>query len=55
MLYDVFLYMPIYDVGICLIYDLAYVFDIYNFDVVSICTPVYGCKYCNELCYKAPL
>jgi len=51
--------MPVYDVGICLIYvlvyDLAYVFGIYNFYDVAICTPVYGCKYCNELCYKAPL
>jgi len=25
------------------------------FDYVFTCTPVYGCKYRNELCYKAPL
>lgn len=25
------------------------------FDDVVICTPVYGCKYRNEMCYKAPL
>ena len=40
---------------ICLIYGLAYVFGTYNFDDVAICTPMYGCKYHNELCYKAPL
>jgi len=30
-------------------------FGIYSFDDVSICTPMYGYKYYNELCYKAPL
>jgi len=30
-------------------------FGIYIFDDVAICTPVCGCKYRNELCYKAPL
>jgi len=51
MLYDVFdmcLYMM-------LVYDLAYVFGLYNFDDFAICTPVYGGKFCNELCYKDPL
>jgi len=28
---------------------------VYIFGDVAICTYVYGCKYCHDLCYKAPL
>ena len=30
-------------------------FDVYNFYDVFICTPMYGCKYHNELFSKPPL
>jgi len=44
----------LYDVSICLICASYMIWYIY-FDDVLICTLVYGCKYRNKLCYKAPL
>lgn len=32
-----------------------YMFLVHIFGNVSMCTHVYGCKYCHELCYKYPL
>ena len=52
-----FWYM-LYDVSICLIYFWYVIWHMLwyiYFDNVVMCTPVYGCKYCNELCYKASL
>ena len=44
--YGVLVYVLIWCLGIC--------FGIY-FGHVAMCTYVYGCKYCHELCYKYPI
>ena len=64
MLYDVLIYaLWCFDICYMMIsvwliyvwYMIWHMFWYIYFDDVVICTPVNGCKYHNELCYKAPL